>query len=169
MSTPTGGGTDRPDPSSDLPAGRTPSGAADSAPAARGDVAPETVAEPFTHRVRRAVLALASVLVVYYAAPVGELPSGVGIVFSVLGLLAGVGLLAWLIVRQGRRLMHSAPDDEAERPHRSATGPPAAARPPSVRRPSRSDDPRDHSSSKISTVRTIGGVNAPVTTTSRRP
>jgi hypothetical protein len=111
MSTPTGGGTDRPDPSSDLPAGRTPSGAADSAPAARGDVAPETVAEPFTHRVRRAVLALASVLVVYYAAPVGELPSGVGIVLSVLGLLAGVGLLEWLIVRQGRRLMHSAPDD----------------------------------------------------------
>jgi voltage-gated potassium channel len=115
MSTPTGGDTDRPDPSSDLPSARVAPGAAGSAPPAGREVASETVAEPFTHRARRGVLALASVLVVYYAAPVGALPSGIGIVLSVLGLLAGVGLLAWLIVRQGRRLMHSAPDDESVR------------------------------------------------------
>jgi hypothetical protein len=59
------------------------------------------------YRARRAALALLSVLAVYYAAPVGERPSGGGVVLSALGLLGGVTLLAWLIVRQVRRLMRA--------------------------------------------------------------
>jgi hypothetical protein len=68
-------------------------------------------AEPVAHRARRGALALVSVLVVYYAFPVGELPSGVGIALSVVGLLAGVSLLAWLSVRQVGLLVRSAADE----------------------------------------------------------
>ncbi len=42
--------------------------------------------ESMARRTRRGVLGLVSVMVVYYAVPVGELPSGAGVVFSVLGL-----------------------------------------------------------------------------------
>jgi hypothetical protein len=64
-------------------------------------------AETRLHRARRAVLGLVSVLVVYYAVPIGKLPSGRGVVLSALGLLGGATLLAWLIVRQVRRLMRA--------------------------------------------------------------
>lgn len=72
-------------------------------------------ANPIAVRARRAVLALVAVLVVYYAAPVGELPSTVSIVLSVLGLAAGLGVLVWLAIRQLRRLVASDPGDESVR------------------------------------------------------
>ena len=66
-------------------------------------------------RARRSVLTLTAVLVAYYAAPVGELPSKAGVALSVLGLIAGVGLLVYLTVRQVRRLAGARPDDEGVR------------------------------------------------------
>lgn len=66
-------------------------------------------------RTRRGVLVLVSVIVAYYAVPIGELPSGAGVVFSVLGLLGGIALLAWLMVRQVQRLVRSDPGDESVR------------------------------------------------------
>ncbi len=66
-------------------------------------------------RLRRDILAFASVLLVYYAAPVGELPSRLGILLSVLGLLGGLGVLVWLIIRQVRLLGHSDPGDTSVR------------------------------------------------------
>lgn len=63
-------------------------------------------------RVRRDLLALVAVLVSYYAAPVGEISTTAGaIALSVLGLLGGLVVVAWLIVRQARRLVDSVPDD----------------------------------------------------------
>ncbi len=61
------------------------------------------------------MLGLVSVMVVYFAVPVGELPSGAAVVFTVLGLLGGLALLAWLMVRQVQRLAHSDPSDESVR------------------------------------------------------
>jgi hypothetical protein len=78
-----------------------------------GGDAPAT-AEPPANRARRGLFGLAGVLVIYYAAPVGDLPSG-GVVFSVLGLLGGTVLLGWSIVRQVQRLMRSPPGDESVR------------------------------------------------------
>jgi len=72
-------------------------------------------AEPPANRARRGLFGLAGVLVIYYAAPVGELPSGGAVVFSVLGLLGGTVLLGWSIVRQVQRLMRSPPGDESVR------------------------------------------------------
>src|SRR5690349_5814025 len=62
-------------------------------------------------RLRRDFLAFIAVLIAYYAAPIGELPSRVGIVFSVLGLLVGLTILVWLIIRQVRLLVDTDPDD----------------------------------------------------------
>ncbi|HEY2999894.1 MAG TPA: potassium channel family protein [Acidimicrobiales bacterium] len=62
-------------------------------------------------RVRRDLLALISVLVIYYAAPVGDLPSIGGVILSVFGLLIGLGVLVWLIIRQLRLLVGSRVDD----------------------------------------------------------
>lgn len=61
-------------------------------------------AEPTVQRAGRSALVLVSVLVVYYAAPVGSRPSGGGIALSAVALLAGVTVLARLSVRQVRRL-----------------------------------------------------------------
>lgn len=69
----------------------------------------------FTRRSRRNILTLASVVVVYYALPVGQFPSGIAVAVSVLGLLTGVTLLAWSIVRQAQRLVHSDADDSSVR------------------------------------------------------
>jgi voltage-gated potassium channel len=74
-------------------------------------VTPETPGR----RAGRALLVLAAVLGTYYAAPVGDLPSGAGIILSVAGLLAGVVVLAWLILRHVQRLLHSDPTDESVR------------------------------------------------------
>lgn len=67
-------------------------------------------------RIRRDLLAVVSVLVAYYAAPVGELSSSVpAVVFSVVGLLVGLVVIVWLIIRQARALLHSKPDDPTAR------------------------------------------------------
>jgi voltage-gated potassium channel len=55
-----------------------------------------------TIRVRRGLLALAGVLVAYYAAPVGEVPSKWDIVLAAAGLIAGLGALVFVVVRQVR-------------------------------------------------------------------
>lgn len=47
---------------------------------------------------------MAGVLAVYYAVPIGQLPSGIGVVFSVVGVVGGAALLVWLAVRQLRVL-----------------------------------------------------------------
>jgi voltage-gated potassium channel len=84
-------------------------------PAGGADPVAAPGASSFPRRVRRNVLAFAAVLVAYYAAPVGEFPSVPGLVLSVVGLLAGMGLLAWLAVRQVERVSRRAPGDESVR------------------------------------------------------
>jgi voltage-gated potassium channel len=53
-------------------------------------------------RAARAGLALTAVVVTYYAAPVDEIPSSRDLVFTCAGLLAGLGVLVWVTVRQLR-------------------------------------------------------------------
>jgi voltage-gated potassium channel len=55
-------------------------------------------------RVGRGLLALAGVLVAYYAVPVGDVPSDWDVVFATLGLLAGLGALVFVAIRQVRQL-----------------------------------------------------------------
>lgn len=63
-------------------------------------------------RARRDILALVAVMVAYYAAPVGKLSNSLaGVALSVLGLLVGLAVVAWLIIRQVRVLVHSDPGD----------------------------------------------------------
>lgn len=63
----------------------------------------------------RNALVLASVIVLYYAVPVGRPEGGARIAVAALGLLGGVALLGWLIVRQARLLVHGDPGDQAVR------------------------------------------------------
>ena len=72
---------------------------------------PESADLALKRRVRRAILTIAAVLVAYYAVPVGEIPSTAGVALSVLGLIAGLGLLVHQTVRQVRRLAGARPDD----------------------------------------------------------
>ncbi len=67
--------------------------------------------DPPAHRAGRGTLSLVSVLAIYYAVPVGALPSGIGIVISVAALLGGVTLLGWLTVRQVQRLARRTADE----------------------------------------------------------
>jgi voltage-gated potassium channel len=92
-----------------------PTGATEQPPTGGGGASGDGGDDSMAHRMRRGALGLVSVMVVYYAFPVGELPSGAGVVFSVIGLLCGVGVLAWLIVRQVRRLVRSDPADGSVR------------------------------------------------------
>ena len=65
-------------------------------------------------RVRRDLLALIGVLVAYYAAPVGGLSDSVAaIALSVVGLLAGLAALVWVILREVRTLVRTSLDDPA--------------------------------------------------------
>ena len=80
----------------------------DSSTGATGDVA--LVDDAPVERLGRSALVLLSVMVVYYAVPVGDVPSGREVVLSALGVLGGVALLAWLMVRQVRRLLHRTGD-----------------------------------------------------------
>jgi voltage-gated potassium channel len=57
-----------------------------------------------TLRVGRGALAVGGVLVAYYAVPVGEMPSSWGILFAAGGVLAGLGVLVWVALRQLRVL-----------------------------------------------------------------
>jgi voltage-gated potassium channel len=70
---------------------------------------------PLAVRVRRALMVILGTMVFYYAVPVGEVPSSLGIVFSVLGVLGGLGITVWLALRQLRRLIGSDPSDESVR------------------------------------------------------
>jgi voltage-gated potassium channel len=65
-------------------------------------------------RARRDLLALIGVLISYYAAPVGGLSdSAVAVALSVVGLLAGLAALAWVILREVRTLVRTSLDDPA--------------------------------------------------------
>jgi len=65
-------------------------------------------------RARRDLMALIGVLVAYYAAPVGGLSDSVAAVaLSVVGLLAGLAALAWVILREVRMLVRTSLDDPA--------------------------------------------------------
>jgi voltage-gated potassium channel len=57
-----------------------------------------------TIRVGRGLLALAGVLVAYYAVPVSEVPSDWDIALAALGLLAGLGALVFVAARQLRQM-----------------------------------------------------------------
>ena len=66
---------------------------------------PDAAPEPSPSlRVGRAALALTGVVVAYYAIPVGEVPSRWDILLASVGLLAGLGVLVWVTVRQLRVL-----------------------------------------------------------------
>jgi hypothetical protein len=86
-------------------------------PAAEGDSRPRRHLgeESGILRTARALVGLVAVLVLYYAAPIGDLPSGSDLAVSVLGMLGGVVLLSWLIARQFRRLLGARPGEEAVR------------------------------------------------------
>ena len=75
-------------------------------PETTGDDRPQDgAAEPSpTLRVGRVLLALGGVLVVYYAIPVGDVPSSWDIVFAAVGLFAGLTALVWVAVRQVRAM-----------------------------------------------------------------
>ncbi|MFP3901754.1 MAG: potassium channel family protein [Acidimicrobiia bacterium] len=71
--------------------------------AAGSDRPSQTPTPPHARRpLLRGGLVLAAVLVAYYAAPVGEIESDVALALSAVGLLVGVGVLGWLVVRQAR-------------------------------------------------------------------
>jgi voltage-gated potassium channel len=70
---------------------------------------------PLAARVRRALLLVVAVIVVYYAVPLGETPSTAGIVLSVIGLLLGLGVLVWITLRQVARLAAAGVHDESVR------------------------------------------------------
>lgn len=81
-----------------------------------GHVGPDSPSgRPGPRRVRRPVLraavVLASVLVVYYAVPVGGIGSDLALVTSVVGLIIGVGVLGWLLVRQARLQLAARADE----------------------------------------------------------
>jgi voltage-gated potassium channel len=63
------------------------------------------------HPFLRAAGVLASVLVVYYAAPVAGIGSGFALVASVVGLLLGVGVVGWLLVRQAKLQLSAGADE----------------------------------------------------------
>ena len=57
----------------------------------------------FRGEVLRGALTLAAVILAYYAVPVGQRESTLEVVVGLLGLLVGIGFLAWRIVVQVRR------------------------------------------------------------------
>lgn len=72
--------------------------------------------EPPSHRpLRRNLAMLAAALVVYFAAPTGALPRDLSAVLSVLGLVAGLVVLAVLITGQVRHHLRAPPGDTGVR------------------------------------------------------
>jgi voltage-gated potassium channel len=86
--------------------------AGDSEAAPDGDAIPQLTA---ARRVGRGVLAVAGVLVVYYALPVGDIPSRWGLVLASCGLLAGLAALVYVAVRQLRTMAARPPGDASVR------------------------------------------------------
>lgn len=82
----------------------SPGGSGSPAVPERADDVPPAPEPSTTIRAGRGVLALLGVLVAYYALPVGDMPSSWDIVFAAVGLLAGIGILVWVAVRQVRML-----------------------------------------------------------------
>jgi voltage-gated potassium channel len=66
-------------------------------------------------RIGRTALALVGVVVVYYAVPVDELPSSWDIAGVTLALVAGLGALVWVGVRQVSTLAHHQAGDRSVR------------------------------------------------------
>jgi voltage-gated potassium channel len=66
-------------------------------------------------RIGGGVVALAAVVVTYYAVPVGDLPSSWDIVAVVVGLAVGLSVLVWVGVRQVRTLAHAPAGDPGVR------------------------------------------------------
>ena len=66
-------------------------------------------------RIGRTALALVGVVVAYYAVPVDELPSSWDIAVVTLALVAGLGLVVWVGVRQVRLLAHHQAGDPSVR------------------------------------------------------
>lgn len=80
--------------------------------AAGTDHPPRPLAPPHVRRpLLRGGLVLAAVLVIYYAVPVGEIQSDVALALSAVGLLVGVGVLGWLVVRQARMQLGARADE----------------------------------------------------------
>lgn len=80
--------------------------------AAGTDHPPRPLAPPHVRRpLLRGGLVLAAVLVIYYAVPVGEIESDVALALSAVGLLVGVGVLGWLVVRQARMQLGARADE----------------------------------------------------------
>jgi hypothetical protein len=81
------------------PGGAGAPGAGPGAEPAADEVRPD--GEPSsTLRIGRSALALVGVLVAYYAVPIGEVPSSWDVVFAALGLVAGLGVIVYVAVRQ---------------------------------------------------------------------
>ena len=78
-----------------------PDGPAAAAPEASdaGDAEPSR-----TIRIGRGLLALVGVLVAYYTVPVGDVPSEWDVLLAALGLIAGLGALVFVAVRQVRQM-----------------------------------------------------------------
>ncbi len=70
---------------------------------------------PVVRRVPRGLLTIAAVLGLYYVVPLDFPESVGGVVVTVLGLLASLAVLTWLLSRQARRLIHATPGDESVR------------------------------------------------------
>ncbi|HKY65761.1 MAG TPA: hypothetical protein VJM49_05300, partial [Acidimicrobiales bacterium] len=92
------------DPLADEPVPDGPDADSHDSEGAEGEPAAVAPEPSPTLRVGRAALALAGVVVAYYAIPVGEVPSRWDILFASVGLLAGLGVLVWVTVRQLRVL-----------------------------------------------------------------
>jgi voltage-gated potassium channel len=70
---------------------------------------------PVVRRLPRGLLTLAAVVGLYYVVPLDLPKSAAGVVVTVVGLLASLAILTWLLSRQARRLMHATPGDESVR------------------------------------------------------
>lgn len=87
----------------------------DDADSAGCEGAPPSGRSAGSARIGRTALALVGVIAAYYAAPVDELPSSWDIVVVTLGLVAGLGVLVWVGVRQVRMLAHHQAGDPSVR------------------------------------------------------
>jgi hypothetical protein len=63
----------------------------------------------------RSLVVLLAVLAIYYAVPVGELPSGEGLAFSVVVVVVGCTVIARLVIDQLRRQLSPAGREEVVR------------------------------------------------------